>query len=187
MIYLYMNEMLACLIAHDNHNNWLLHHLKNASPRYWVTVMAVARGSGWSPRHSLNTTPRVRPSKVGGIMYGCDTWSGGPFVNHWQNFSHYSSISNPNMHEKRRYKIGTQYRIFCLGGSKYTSTFYMEVHNVLRVRRKPTILGWDTIIQTSQLSRCNRETHGFSCDLTVSRWRPHFSRFTVREHGRLTY
>ena len=26
--------------------------------------------------------------------------------------------------------------------------------------------------QTSQLSRCHRETHGFSCDLTVSRWRP---------------
>ena len=49
------------------------------------------------------------------------------------------------MHDKRRYKIGAQYRIFCLGCSKYTRTFYMEEHNVLRVRRKPTILGWDTI------------------------------------------
>jgi len=41
--------------------------------------------------------------------------------------------------------------------------------------------------QTSQLSQCHRETHGFSCDLTVSWWRPNFSRSTVPEHDRLTY
>ena len=34
--------------------------------------------------------------------------------------------------------------------------------------------------QTSQLSRCHRETHGFSPALTVSRRRPLFSRFSGR-------
>ena len=39
--------------------------------------------------------------------------------------------------------------------------------------------------QTSQLSRCHRETRSFSCDLTVSQLRPNFSRSTVPEHDRL--
>ena len=33
--------------------------------------------------------------------------------------------------------------------------------------------------QTSQPSQCHHKTHGFSCDLTVSQWRPHFSRSMV--------
>ena len=36
------------------------------------------------------------------------------------------------------------------------------------------------------MSQLSHETRNFNSDLMVSRWRPHFSQSTVREHDRLT-